>query len=255
MKKLLLRVPEVTFVFWVIKVLSTTVGETGADFLAFDLGYGMPKVALAMSALMAILLFIQFSRLKRYVPVIYWSIVVLMSIIGTLITDILVDSLGFSLITLSIVFLITMIAGFIVWYINEKTLSIHSIDTAKREMYYWFIILLAFALGTGVGDLISEGLSLGYGIALLLFSGTIALIAFDFYVLKMNSVLTFWLAFIMTRPLGASLGDFMTKTANDGGLGMSMTTVNILFFFVIICLVTYLSLMLQRDISFEKSKQ
>jgi uncharacterized membrane-anchored protein len=255
MKKLLLRVPEVTFVFWVIKVLSTTVGETGADFLAFDLGYGMPKVALAMSALMAILLFIQFSRLKRYVPVIYWSIVVLMSIVGTLITDILVDSLGFSLITLSIVFLITMIAGFIVWYINEKTLSIHSIDTAKREMYYWFIILLAFALGTGVGDLISEGLSLGYGIALLLFSGTIALIAFDFYVLKMNSVLTFWLAFIMTRPLGASLGDFMTKTANDGGLGMSMTTVNILFFFVIICLVTYLSLMLQRDISFEKSKQ
>jgi uncharacterized membrane-anchored protein len=255
MKKLLLRVPEVTFVFWVIKVLSTTVGETGADFLAFDLGYGMPKVALAMSALMAILLFIQFSRLKRYVPVIYWSIVVLMSIIGTLITDILVDSLGFSLITLSIVFLITMIAGFIVWYINEKTLSIHSIDTAKREMYYWFIILLAFALGTGVGDLISEGLSLGYGIALLLFSGTIALIAFDFYVLKMNSVLTFWLAFIMTRPLGASLGDFMTKTANDGGLGMSMTTVNILFFFVIICLVTYLSLMLQKDVSLEKSKQ
>jgi uncharacterized membrane-anchored protein len=255
MKKLLLRVPEVTFVFWVIKVLSTTVGETGADFLAFDLGYGMPKVALAMSALMAILLFIQFSRLKRYVPVIYWSIVVLMSIVGTLITDILVDSFGVSLITLSIVFLITMIAGFIVWYINEKTLSIHSIDTAKREMYYWFIILLAFALGTGVGDLISEGLSLGYGIALLLFSGTIALIAFDFYVLKMNSVLTFWLAFIMTRPLGASLGDFMTKTANDGGLGMSMTTVNILFFFVIICLVTYLSLMLQRDISFEKSKQ
>ena len=235
-----------------IKVLSTTVGETGADFLAFDLGYGMPKIALAMSALMALLLFIQFSKLKRYLPVNYWSIVILMSIVGTLITDILVDSLGVTLVTLSTVFTITMITGFIVWYINEKTLSIHSIDTAEREMYYWIIILLAFALGTGVGDLISEGLSLGYGVALLLFTGAIAIVAFGFYALKMNGVLSFWIAFILTRPLGASLGDFLTKSATEGGLGLGMTTVNAVFFFIIAGLVAYLSMKHQQTASTEK---
>jgi uncharacterized membrane-anchored protein len=254
MKKLLLRVPEVTFVFWVIKVLSTTVGETGADFLAFNLGYGMPLVALVMSGVMGLLLFIQFSKFKRYVPVIYWSIVILMSIVGTLITDIIVDTLGVSLTTLSIVFTITMIAGFILWYMNEKTLSIHSIDTSKREMYYWIIILLAFALGTGVGDLISEGLSLGYSLSLLLFICTIAIIAIGFYFFKMSSVLTFWLVFIMTRPLGASLGDLLTKTLNDGGLGMRMTTVNFVFFFIITCLVAYLSVMQQRAIASETNR-
>lgn len=255
MKKLLLRVPEVTFIFWVIKVLSTTVGETGADFLAFDLGYGMPKVALLMSALMALLLFFQFSKIKRYLPVNYWSIVILMSIVGTLITDLLVDDFGVSLVTLSVFFTITMIAGFVIWYANEKSLSIHSIDTAKREVYYWIIILLAFALGTGVGDLISENLSMGYGVALLLFAGAIAVTAFGYYVLKINSVLTFWLGFILTRPLGASLGDFLTKSTTDGGLGVGMVTVNAAFFFVIVGLVAYLGITHQSAISSDKQKR
>jgi len=252
-EKSLLRVPEVFFIFWVIKVLSTTVGETGADFLAFNLGFGMPVVVFVMSCFMVILLMLQFLKLKKYVPVSYWSIVILMSIVGTLITDILVDSFGVSLVTLSVVFTITMVAGFMVWYRNEKTLSIHSIDTAKREMYYWIIILLAFALGTGVGDLMSEGLALGYGVALLLFSGLIALVAFGYYVLKINSVLAFWLVFILTRPLGASLGDFMTKSSAEGGLGISMNIVNAAFFIIITGLVTYLSvkqrprLVLERD--------
>ena len=158
LKKGLLRVPEVTMIFWIIKILATTVGETGADFMAFNLGLGMPTVAVMMSVIMTALLILQFRKIKIYSPVNYWSIVILMSIIGTLITDILVDNFGVSLVALTIVFTITMILGFIVWYKSEKTLSIHSIDTAKREAYYWVIILLAFALGTGVGDLISEGL-------------------------------------------------------------------------------------------------
>jgi len=146
------------------------------------------------------------------------------------------------LVTLSIVFTIAMLAGFVVWYKSEKTLSIHSIDTAKREMFYWIIILLAFALGTGVGDLVSEGLQLGYGVALLIFAASIAIVAFGFYGLKMNSVLAFWIAFILTRPLGASLGDFMIKPVIEVGLGLGMTTVNILFLFVIVGLIAYLSI-------------
>lgn len=248
-ENLFLRVPEVTLMFWIIKTLSTTVGETAADFLSIDLGFGMSLVALIMSIIMAYLLFVQFAKLKRYVPVNYWSIVVLMSIVGTLITDILVDKMGVTDFTLSIVFSITMISGFIIWHKQEKTLSIHSIYTAKREMYYWIIILSAFALGTAVGDLISEQiLSAGYGIALLLFSSLIAFVAFGYYVFKMNSVLAFWLAFILTRPLGASLGDFMTQSPVNGGLGLGMAAVNALFFTAIVISVAYLSIK-QRNLS------
>jgi len=252
-EKLLVRVPEVTFTFWLLKVLSTTVGETGADFLAFNLGLGLDITSLIMGGLLAASLLIQF-KLKRYVPVSYWTVVILMSIVGTLITDMLVDDLGVSLITLSIVFTVAMLAGFAVWYKSEKTLSIHSIDTAKREMFYWIIILLAFALGTGVGDLISEGLELGYGLALFIFGASIAVAAFGFYGLKMNSVLAFWIAFVLTRPLGASLGDFMIKPFAESGLGLGMTTVNVLFLFVIVSLIAYLSIMRERAVSYAERR-
>jgi len=247
MTKLLARVPEVTFTFWLLKILSTTVGETGADFLSYNLGLGLDITSLIMGGLLVASLLIQF-KLRRYVPVSYWTVVILMSIVGTLITDLLVDDLGVSLVTLSIVFTLAMLTGFVVWYKSEKTLSIHSIDSAKREMFYWMIILLAFALGTGVGDLISEGLELGYGVALFIFGASIAMVAFGFYGLKMNSVFSFWVAFVLTRPLGASLGDFMIKPFNESGLGLGMTTVNVLFLFVIVSLIAYLSIMQKRAI-------
>ena len=241
MKGILGRVPEVTATFWLLKILSTTVGETGADFLSYNLGLGLDITSLIMGGLLAASLFIQF-KLKRYVPVSYWTVVILMSIVGTLITDLLVDDLGVSLVTLSIVFTLAMLAGFVLWYGSEKTLSIHSIDSAKREMFYWIIILLAFALGTGVGDLISEGLELGYGVALLIFGASIGIIAFGFYVFDMNPIFSFWVAFVLTRPLGASLGDFLIKPFNESGLGLGMTTVNVLFLFVIVSLIAYLSI-------------
>jgi uncharacterized membrane-anchored protein len=246
MKDAVLRVPEVTFIFWVIKILSTTVGETGSDFLSFNLGLGSAITSLIMCGILAAVLFVQF-KLKRYVPTSYWSVVILMSIVGTLITDMLVDDWGVSLVTLSIIFTATMIAGFIVWYRSEKTLSIHSITTARREMYYWIIILLAFALGTGVGDMLSEKLALGYGVALILFAGAIAVIAFCFFVLKMNGVLAFWITFILTRPLGASLGDFMTKPLTEGGLGLGMTAVNVVFLGIIVILIAYLTIKKKRS--------
>lgn len=235
----LLRVPEVTLVFWIIKTLATTVGETGADFLSFDLGWGMPATTVVMVGIMGVLLYLQFDKLRRYVPANYWTIVVLMSVVGTLITDILVDMAGVSLVTLSIVFTVLMLAGFFLWYREEGTLSIHSIDTGKREAWYWVVILLAFALGTGVGDLISEHFELGYDRALLLFSGLIASVAVAHYVFKLNAVTAFWIAYVLTRPLGASLGDFMTQAPVDGGLGIDMLTVNIAFLSAILVLVGY----------------
>ena len=235
------RVPEVTLIFWFIKMLSTTVGETGVDFLSFYLGFGMPLVTIVMGVIMSLFLYVQFAELKQYVPANYWSIVVLMSIVGTLITDILVDHMGISLFTLSIVFTLLLLLAFVIWYRSEKTLSIHSINSPKREAYYWLIILLAFALGTAVGDLISEGMGLGYGLALMLFGGLIAMIYFSYRALKVSSVLAFWLVFILTRPLGASLGDFMTKPAIEGGLALNMLGVNVGFFEAIIVAVFYLT--------------
>lgn len=247
--KTIQRIPEITLIFWVIKTLSTTVGETGADFLAFDLAFGMPTVAMVASGVIATLLYLQFYLLKRYVTFNYWSIVVLMSILGTLITDILVDDIGIGLITLSIYFILAMLIGFFVWYQLEGTLSIHSIDTAKREAYYWLIILLAFALGTGVGDLMSEKLALGYGVAVFVFSSLIALVMTAYYAFNMNETLAFWLAYILTRPLGASLGDFMIQPVNVGGLGINIILVNTLFFIMITLLVTYLSMKQNKGLS------
>jgi uncharacterized membrane-anchored protein len=240
-KKTLMRVPEVTFLFWIAKTLSTTVGETGADFLAVDLGFGMPLVTVLMTALLTTLLVLQFTRFKRYVPENYWAMVVLMSVIGTLITDMFVDIMGVSLVTLTVVFTLMMLAGFYLWYRSEKTLSIHSIDTSKREAYYWIVILIAFALGTGAGDLISEHFSMGYGTALLLFIGMIITVTGAYFVFKMNGVLAFWLAYILTRPLGASLGDFLIQPVDAGGLGINMVFINLAFLTAIITSVAYLS--------------
>ncbi len=248
-KKAILRVPEVTLIFWIIKTLSTTVGETGADFLAFDLKFGMPIVAIAISSIMAVLLYFQFARLKRYSVFNYWSIVVLISILGTLITDILVDNVGVSLVNLSTIFTLAMLSGLFIWYKQEATLSIHSIDTGKREAYYWTVILLAFALGTGVGDLMSEKLAMGYGVAVFLFTSLITLITAAYYLFNINGTLVFWSCYILTRPLGASLGDFMIQPVDVGGMGISMDIVNAIFFIVIASLVTYLAIKQHKELS------
>ena len=252
MKKLLSRVPEITIFFWIIKILSTTVGESAADFLSQTMNLGLSVTSCIMGVLLAAALLVQL-RLKRYVPASYWSVVVLMSIVGTLITDKLVDDMGISLVTTSVVFTITMLAGFAIWYMNEKTLSIHTINTDKREKFYWLIILLAFALGTAGGDLISEKLALGYGVASLIFGGAIAIIALGFFVFKMNETLAFWLAFILTRPLGASIGDLLSKPASEGGVGLGTTVTSGLFLSIILILVVYLTMSGYDKISPEDS--
>jgi len=233
------RVPEITLIFWIIKILSTTVGETGADFLSETIGLGLLITTIIMGVALIVATVIKF-KIARYTPIAYWSVVVLMSIEGTLITDYLVDELGVTLVTTFIIFSFAMIAGFIVWYKREKTLSIHSITTAVREKYYWLIIILAFALGTAGGDLVSEKLELGYGVALGIFGGLIAVIAYLYYTKKLSATISFWITFILTRPLGASLGDLLTQTPENGGFGVSTVVANSVFFSVIIFLIAYL---------------
>ncbi len=250
-KIMLSKVPEITVYFWVIKVLCTTVGETFADFLGTTLNLGEVYTGLIMAVILAVVLYFQF-RAKKYIPGIYWLSIVLISIVGTLITDNLSDNLNVPLLTSTIVFGAALVATFAVWYWKEKTLSIHSITTRTREGFYWLAILFTFALGTAAGDLIAEQFNLGYLVSLGIFAGAIALVTILYYCVKAllpeghkfqstNAVIGFWLAYILTRPLGASIGDYLSQARTDGGLGLGTTGTSFLFLGAILCLVIYLA--------------
>lgn len=234
------KVPEVTLYFWVIKILATTVGETAADYVNTTLGLGLQWTTVVAVALLVITLVAQF-RVTRYQPPLYWWTVLLISVTGTLITDNLTDNLGVPLMTTTIVFAAALVIVFSVWYLVERTLSIHSIRTRRREAFYWLAILVTFALGTAAGDLISEKLALGYLTSLLIFAGAIAAITLAHYAFKLNAVVAFWAAYIVTRPLGASLGDLLTQPRDAGGLGVGTTIINLMFLAVIVALVGYLT--------------
>jgi uncharacterized membrane-anchored protein len=234
------KVPEVTIFFWIIKVLCTTVGETGADFLNDNLNLGLTNTTYITGALLVAALVFQF-RSRRYVPGIYWVTVVLISVVGTLITDNMVDNFGVSLVVSTTIFAIALAVTFAIWYASERTLSIHSIVTTKREAFYWLAILFTFALGTAAGDLVAEKLSVGYWQSALLFAGLIAIDAVAGLRLGINAVLAFWIAYILTRPLGASIGDYLSQPRADGGLGLGTTVTSIIFLAAILVVVVYLS--------------
>ena len=240
-KALFNKVPEVIALFWIIKILATTVGETAADFLNINLNVGLTGTAIVMTGLLAGFLFAQV-KTKRYTPWLYWLTVVLISIVGTLITDILTDQFGIPLEASTLAFSLALGLTFAVWYSKEKTLSIHCIDTRSRELYYWLAILFTFALGTAAGDLVAERMTLGYGYSALMFGGMIAVVSFAYFVFKLNAVIAFWIAYILTRPLGASFGDFLSQPIADGGLGLGTVQTSLLFFAAISSLVIYLSL-------------
>ena len=195
------RVPRVTIDFWLIKLMAVTVGETAADFLATNLGFGLTTTTWIMSGFLVAALFLQFMQ-RKYVPWAYWLAVVMVSIVGTLITDNMVDNLGIPLEIATIGFGIALAITFLAWYASEKTLSIHTIYTTRREGFYWLAILFTFALGTAAGDYLAEGLGLGFLQAGLMYGAVIAVITFLYFVLELNGILTFWLAYILTRPVG-----------------------------------------------------
>jgi uncharacterized membrane-anchored protein len=245
---LMSKVPEVTLYFWLIKVLCTTVGETAADYLNTNLNLGLTNTTYVMSALLVAVLVAQF-KIRRYVPGVYWLAVVLISVVGTLVTDNLTDNFGVALTTTTVVFGIALAATFAVWYAVEHTLSIHSIRTVRREAFYWLAILFTFALGTAAGDLVAEKMNLGYWLSALVFAGVIAAIAVAHFQFKLNAVLAFWLAYILTRPLGASLGDYLSQARADGGLGLGTVGTSAIFLTAIIALVIYLTVSRKDQIS------
>jgi len=260
-RQMLNKVPEVTIYFWIIKILCTTVGETAADYLNMTLRFGLTGTSLVMGALLIVVLFFQF-KMRKYSPSIYWLAVVLLSIVGTLITDLLTDKLAVPLETTTIVFSIALALNFAVWYVVEKTLSVHSIVTTRREAFYWLAILFTFALGTAAGDLTAEKFGLGYLTSLFIFAGLITVITIAHFTVKgilavehrhqsRNAVLAFWLIYILTRPLGASIGDYLSQAHTEGGLGLGPTTTSALFLITILGMVVYLTLTRKDEIPSE----
>jgi uncharacterized membrane-anchored protein len=247
LRQMLNRVPEVTVYFWVIKVLCTTVGETASDYLSDNVGLGLTKTTFITAALLSAVLFFQF-RTRRYVAGIYWAGIVLISVVGTQITDNLSDNYGVSLVTTTTVFSVVLAIVFAVWYASERTLSIHTIYTTKREGFYWLAVLFTFALGTAAGDLIAERLAVGYAWSVVLFAGAIAVVAALHYRLNLNAVFAFWAAYILTRPLGASVGDLLSQPRSSGGLGLGTTVTSFIFLSAILVAVVFLSVT-KRDVT------
>jgi uncharacterized membrane-anchored protein len=239
-KNWLVKVPEVTAFFWIIKVLATTVGETFADYLNVTLGFGLNGTTLVTLVALVITLIFQFKSTK-YRPSLYWLVVVLISIAGTLVTDNLTDNLNVSLVTTSIIFSIILAIVFMVWHKTEASLAIHSIYTPRREAFYWSAILFTFALGTATGDLFAERLGLGYGLSLIIFAAVIFIIAMAWKSKFLNPVLAFWAIYVLTRPLGASIGDLLSQSKKDGGIGLGTTATSAIFLTVILALVAYLT--------------
>lgn len=245
-RRMLNKVPEITLYFWVIKILCTTVGETFADNLNENLGLGLTNTSYIMGAVLIAVLVAQF-RSRKYIPGIYWLAVVLVSVVGTLVSDNLVENYGVALETTTIAFAAILICVFATWYWSERTLSVHTIVTTKREAFYWLAILFTFALGTSAGDFLSEQLEFGYLTAVGIFAGAIVVVMVLHFGLKMNAILSFWLAYILTRPLGASIGDYLASPTEEGGLGLGTNLTSIIFLTTILALVVFLAVS-KRDV-------
>ncbi|MDL2335557.1 MAG: hypothetical protein QFC55_05965 [Chloroflexota bacterium] len=237
---MLSKVPEIVIWFWVIKILCTTVGETFADWINTELGVGLVMTAVIFTVVMAGVLLIQM-RLPRYMPFQYWLTVVVLSITGTLYTDILTDQMGVPLGLSSAVFAIALAVVFSIWYSRERTLSIHHIHTTPREAFYWLAVLVTFALGTALGDWTLELTGWGPGPSILLPAALLAIVTL-LWRFGLNSVLAFWIAYILTRPLGANLGDYLGLPQDQGGLGLGTLVTSFVFLGAILAIVVYLTI-------------
>lgn len=232
------KVPEVTVYFWIIKLLTTAMGEVTSDYLAHQLN---PIIAVALGGIgLAVALVLQFS-VRRYVAWIYWLTVIMVAIFGTMAADVLHVGLGIPYFVSTAFFTVALAVIFAAWYTSEKTLSIHSINTRRREMFYWATVMATFALGTAAGDMTATTMGLGYFSSGVMFAVFIAVPALAYWLFGLNEIFAFWLAYILTRPLGASFADWIGRSHNLGGLGLGTGSVSLGLTILIVGFVSYLT--------------
>ncbi len=248
MSKLLNKVSDVTVLFWVIKIISTTIGETSADFFSHKFGMGALVI---VSILLATSAFIQM-RFKRYVPWMYWGVIVIMAVFGTMFADWLRKSCGIPLEVTSGGFLVLLFITLSVWYMVEKSLDTDNINTTRREIFYWLVIFITFALGTAAGDLVADNFHLGYLNATLVFGAIMVIIPAVLYLLKINSVALFWITYILTRPFGASGGDLLSHPVQKGGFGYGTGTTSLAVTGIMLLLIIYLTVTHKKEMDIEE---
>lgn len=233
------KVPQIAVIFWVVKLLTTALGESAADYSVAVIN---PYVAVIGGFLLLVVaLYVQF-RAKRYHPATYWFAVTMVAVFGTMAADVLHIQFGIPYVASSLFFAVIMIIMFVVWYRVEGTLSIHSIHTPRREAFYWLTVMATFALGTAAGDMTAVTFNLGYFVSILLFGVLILLPALAYILFKANAIVTFWCAYVLTRPLGASVADWLGKPQSIGGMGLGDGAVTLVLVIILIVVVGYLTL-------------
>lgn len=248
-KDMLRKVPQIAVIFWVIKLLTTAMGESTSDFLIFHFN---PYLAVITGfVVFAAVLWLQLTT-RKYIPWIYWLAVLMVAIFGTMAADVTHVVLGVPYIVSTIVFALALAITFILWHKTEGTLSIHSITTTRRELFYWATVLATFALGTAAGDLAAYTLNLGFLSAGVLFAVAFAIPGLGYRLLNWNAVFSFWFAYILTRPLGASFADWTGKAHDVGGLNWGDGPVAGVLALLIIILVGYLQIT-HEDVDTDKS--
>ncbi|BBH24176.1 membrane protein [Paenibacillus baekrokdamisoli] len=235
-KKMITKVPEITLFFWITKLLTTGMGEVASDYLFERLN---PMYSVPLSVLIFIAAMVLQFKVRRYVASIYWLVVVMVSIFGTTAADVVRVGLGIPYVVSTLFFVVALAAVLITWYVKEKTLSIHSISTRRREVFYWLTVLTTFALGTAAGDMTATTMHLGYLSSGIWFAVILAIPAIGYFMLKWKEIFAFWFAYIMTRPVGASFADWLSATHNSGGLGLGKGSVTFVLTILIVILVVF----------------
>ena len=233
------KVPEVIALFWVVKLLTTGMGETTSDYLVFHVNKYAAVIVTGVALAVALLL--QFA-VKRYIAWVYWLAALMVATFGTMAADVVHIVLGVPYLASTIAFSAALIVIFVAWYATERTLSIHSITTRRRELFYWATVMATFALGTATGDMTASTLQLGYLHSGFLFAALFALPGIGYFLFKLNPIFAFWFAYIMTRPFGASFADWFGKPKSFSGLGWGTGLISIVLGALIVLCVAYLTI-------------
>ncbi len=232
------KLPEITALFWIMKICATTLGETAGDLLSMTMKVGYAESSVILFSIFIITLIVQLFT-KKYVPIVYWLVILSTSTAGTTMSDFMDRTLGLGYATGSFILVTILLVVLTVWKLTEKSLSVTNIKSLRGELFYWTAILFSNTLGTALGDFLADNSGLGFAGGAILIGSILIIIILAHYFTKISTVLLFWIAFVLTRPFGATFGDLLTKTHAKGGLGFGTQGSSIILLMILIVLIGY----------------
>lgn len=242
------KLPEITALFWIMKICATTLGETAGDLMSMTMKIGYAESSIILFSIFIVTLIVQLFA-KRYVPIIYWLVILSTSTAGTTISDFMDRTLGLGYATGSLILMSILLIVLTVWKLTEKSLSVTNITTLRGELFYWIAILFSNTLGTALGDFLADNPGLGFAGGAILIGSILILVVVAHYFTKISSVILFWIAFVLTRPFGATFGDLLTKTPAKGGLGFGTQGSSLILFMILVLLIGYTTFRKKQAVS------